>query len=72
MKHHDVQGTLLGIPYDFRPPTLAKLRARVWRPGASKLSPHLWGWGYSLNLAHPGSWVAVVAAVAVALLASGA
>ena len=36
------------------------------------LSPHLWGWGYSLNLAHPGSWVAVVAAVAVALLASGA
>ena len=53
-----VQGRLLGMPYDFRRPTRARIAARMWNPGGPLLSPKAWGWGWTLNLAHPGSkWV---------------
>lgn len=51
------QGKILGIPYDFRPPTLARLRAKWWNPDDPSLfTPHSFGVGWSLNLyrlAHP-------------------
>ena len=44
-------GTFLGIPYDFRRPTVARLRQRIWNPRERRLlTPHAFGWGSRLNL----------------------
>ena len=51
------QGTILGIPYDFRPPTPEKLRNTFWNEVNSKIFvPHAFGIGWSINfypLIHP-------------------
>jgi hypothetical protein len=51
------QGTIFGIPYDFRPPTLEKLRNTVWNKETAELFvPHAFGIGWSINfypLVHP-------------------
>lgn len=45
------QGTYLGLPYDWRRPTTARARARVWNPEDPRLfTPKSFGWGYTLNL----------------------
>jgi hypothetical protein len=45
-------GTFLGVPYDWRRPTLARVRARWWnRDDRRVLTPKSWGWGYDVNLA---------------------
>lgn len=45
------QGRLIGIPYDFRLPTLAKVRERLWAPANPKLLvPHVFGMGWTVNL----------------------
>ncbi|WP_019932923.1 DUF5808 domain-containing protein [Nocardia sp. BMG111209] len=53
----DPQGKMLGIPYDWRAPTAARLRARWWNPDDTRLfTPKVFGWGYDLNfhrLLHP-------------------
>ncbi|RLB51116.1 MAG: hypothetical protein DRJ42_17475 [Deltaproteobacteria bacterium] len=41
---HDVQGRVLGIPYDFRWPTLGKIASRVANPRSGMVSPKVWGW----------------------------
>lgn len=50
-------GRVAGVPYDFRRPTLARLRATFWNPdNPSLLAPHVFGVGWSVNLyrlAHP-------------------
>jgi hypothetical protein len=44
-------GTILGIPYDFRRPTVEKLRNTVWNKDTSKIFvPHAFGIGWSINL----------------------
>jgi Family of unknown function (DUF5808) len=46
------RGRFLGIPYDWRRPTAARLRAGLWDPGDARvLVPKAWGWGYGINLA---------------------
>lgn len=60
---HDIQGRFLGMPYDWRRPTARKLRSRLWNPGGPLFSPKVFGWGYTLNLAHPGSWALLLAVV---------
>lgn len=62
------QGTFLGMPYDFRVPTVERWKARMWSPGGPMLMPHLFGWGYTFNLAHPGTWALTSAVLFVALL----
>jgi hypothetical protein len=43
-------GTFLGIPYDWRRPTRARYRQRMWNPDERRLmTPRAWGWGYDLN-----------------------
>jgi hypothetical protein len=38
------------VPYDFRPPTVARLRERVWAPQEEHLlSPHPFGVGWTIN-----------------------
>ncbi len=46
------QGRIAGLPYDFRPPTLARVRAEYWDPENDALfTPHAFGVGYGVNLA---------------------
>ncbi|MDY6793824.1 MAG: DUF5808 domain-containing protein [Actinomycetota bacterium] len=63
-------GKVLGIPYDFRSPTLSRLRERLWNPDDSRIfTPRFYGVGWSLNFATlkerstPGFVVAVGAAL---------
>jgi hypothetical protein len=45
-------GTYLGIPYDWRRPTVARLKSRWWNPAEPRLfTPKTFGWGYDINLA---------------------
>lgn len=38
------------VPYDFRPPTLAKVRGRIWDPeNPSLIVPHVFGVGWTIN-----------------------
>jgi len=60
MSDHDddqPQGKFWGAPYDWRRPTAARARARLWNPGNPRLlTPRVWGWGWDFNyywLVHP-------------------
>ena len=45
-------GKFLGVPYDWRRPTLARTKERWWNPDEPKLlTPKVFGWGWDLNLA---------------------
>jgi hypothetical protein len=45
-------GTFLGMPYDWRRPTIARLKSRWWNPAEPRLfPPRSFGWGYAINLA---------------------
>jgi len=67
---HDIQGKLLGIPYDWRIPTMGKIASRVANPRAGMFTPKCFGWGWTLNLAHPGSWMLIGGMVLVGLTAA--
>lgn len=44
-------GTLFGIPYDFRRPTIERFREAFWNKDTARvLVPHAFGMGWSLNL----------------------
>ena len=44
-------GTFLGLPYDWRRPTLARVKQRWWNPDDRRLfTPKVFGWGLDLNL----------------------
>jgi hypothetical protein len=44
-------GKIAGIPYDFRLPTVERLRATFWNKDTSQIFlPHAFGIGWSLNL----------------------
>lgn len=48
MENH---GKLAGIPYDFRRPTLSRLKERVWNPGDPRVfTPRTFGIGWAINL----------------------
>lgn len=43
-------GTFLRVPYDFRRPTLARFKERMWNPEDARIcTPHVFGWGFSVN-----------------------
>ncbi len=45
-------GTFLGVPYDWRRPTVARLKQRWWNPEDPRLfTPKTYGWGFDVNLA---------------------
>jgi hypothetical protein len=45
-------GRIAGLPYDFRPPTPAKVLREFWDPdNDALLTPHAFGIGYGVNLA---------------------
>src|SRR5215216_5969854 len=45
-------GQVLGIlPYDFRPPNWARIRAELWNPADPRIvTPHAFGVGWGVNL----------------------
>jgi len=45
-----LHGTLYGIPYDFRRPTIERLREAFWNKDTARvLVPHAFGMGWSIN-----------------------
>ena len=43
-------GRLMGVPYDFRVPTLARLKQRAWNPDDRRLiTPQVFGVGWGVN-----------------------
>ncbi len=43
-------GRILNVPYDFRMPTMERLRRRFWNPDESRVfTPAVFGVGWSLN-----------------------
>ncbi len=47
----DKQGAFLGVPYNFAWPTPNRIKRGVWDPdNPSLVNPHVYGWGYSVNL----------------------
>jgi len=45
-------GTVLGLPFDFRMPTPARVKKRWWNEDDPRLfTPHVFGVGWSLNIA---------------------
>ena len=45
-------GTFLGVPYDWRRPTLARTKERWWNPDDPRLlTPKVFGWGWDVNVA---------------------
>lgn len=45
-------GEVVGfVPYDFRPPTVARFKERIWDPkGDHLLSPQVFGVGWTVNV----------------------
>jgi hypothetical protein len=37
------------VPYDFRRPTVARLRERMWNPQAPLVTPRAFGVGWTVN-----------------------
>jgi hypothetical protein len=55
------QGMFLGMPYDFRKPTIEKVRQRFWCSEDDRVfTPMVFGWGYSINLYQVASTVGLV------------
>jgi hypothetical protein len=47
----DWHGRVVGLPYDFRMPTVERLQARIWNPADERvLVPHVFGVGWTVNL----------------------
>ena len=45
------RGTVAGVPYDYRPPTVDRLRATWWAPEDERLvQPTAYGLGWDLNV----------------------
>ena len=48
----DWHGEVFGVvPYDFRRPTIGRIKERLWNPDDPRLfTPHVFGVGWTLNL----------------------
>ena len=45
-------GTIAGVPYDFRPPTMERIKRAWWNPEDPRLfTPREFGVGWAINLA---------------------
>ncbi len=63
MREQDVQGYWGPFPYDFRRPTWARIKARMWNHEAGMFTPHFYGMGWTLNMAHRGSQLLIAGLV---------
>jgi hypothetical protein len=45
------RGRFLGLPYDWRRPTLQRARQEIWNPDDDRvIVPKAFGWGYGVNV----------------------
>lgn len=45
-------GRFLGVPYDWRRPTVARAKSRWWNDDEPRIfTPKTYGWGFDVNLA---------------------
>jgi hypothetical protein len=59
-EHRTWEGVVLGVPYDFRMPTLEIVRQRFWNPADPRIfTPHVFGVGWSVNLAQLAKHVTI-------------
>lgn len=57
----ETEGELLGIPYSFSPPTIERLKGRLWNPEDTRiLTPHIFGWGWSINFYQIGKRLGLI------------
>ena len=63
----DKYGKIMGVPYDFRMPTLARIKERMWNSeDPHVLVPRVFGAGWTVNFATlrekstPGFYIALV------------
>lgn len=53
----EAQGKRVGLPYDFRKPTVARVKSRIWNSEDPRIfTPKAFGMGYDLNfywVTHP-------------------
>lgn len=48
---HEPQGYFLGMPYEWRRPTMHRLKHRMWNKEDDRIVvPRWYGWGYDVNL----------------------
>jgi Family of unknown function (DUF5808) len=52
MRNPPRTGRFLWAPYDWRRPTIARVKSRWWNPDEPRLfTPKAFGWGWDINLA---------------------
>ena len=57
----ETEGELLGIPYSFSPPTLERLKRRLWNAEDPRVfTPHIFGWGWSINFYQIGKRLGLI------------
>jgi hypothetical protein len=53
---------LAGMPFDWRRPTVARAKSRLWNPQDARFfTPKAFGWGFDINfywLTHPTAYLA--------------
>lgn len=55
------EGELLGIPYSFNPPTLERVKGRLWNAEDPRIfTPHIFGWGWSVNFYQIGKRLGLI------------
>ncbi len=51
----------LGFPYDWRRPTMARIKQRSWNPNDRHvLTPKAFGWGYDINFYELGRRIGLI------------
>jgi len=55
-------GSIFGVPYNFKRPSVGRMLSAYWQPGRGMLVEKPFGIGYTLNLANWRSWIVVVVA----------
>lgn len=68
-REFDIQGRIVGIPYDFRLPTWSKIANRLYAPGGAMVVPKVFGCGWTLNMGHRGSQLILAATVVASVVA---
>ena len=54
-------GSFCGIPFDFRVPTIGRLRERMWNPEDPRvITPTAFGAGWSINLYQAGRDIGLI------------
>ncbi len=66
-ERYDIQGRFLGMPYDFRVPTVAKALRRMYASGGPMFVPRVFGLGWTLNFANPYARLITAALLGLAL-----